>query len=285
MEDFEFLRNVTIGQYLPGDSIVHRLDPRTKISLFLFMTLAVTFSASYLANIILVLATLGFVLMSGISVKYVFSGLKPALPVIIVLAILQLLFYGEAFAPYGATSRTYFKWGWIHITNGSLQLVIVSSMRFIELLFLTSLLTNTTTLTDITHGLDDMLQPFTRIGVPAHELSLVATISLRFVPLLGEQLEIIMKAQASRGASVAHGGKLQFINRARQVAAFIVPLFVDALRRAEDLILAMQARCYTGGRGRSRFIKLQFQRVDYISYALGLLFSVLMLGFRNMFPF
>jgi energy-coupling factor transport system permease protein len=285
MEDFEILRNVTVGQYLPGDSIIHHLDPRTKISVFLFMTIAVTFSISYTANIILVMATLGLVLISGISLKYIFSGLKPALPVIIVLAILQLLFYGEAYTPYGMASRTYFAWGWIHITNGSVQLVLVSAMRFIELLFLTSLLTNTTTLTDITHGIDDMLHPFSRIGVPAHELALVATISLRFVPLLGEQLEIIMKAQASRGASVAHRGKLQFINRARQVAAFIVPLFVDAFRRAEDLILAMQARCYVGGQGRSRFVKLRFQRVDYVSYALGLAFSVLMLGFRNTFPF
>jgi energy-coupling factor transport system permease protein len=249
------------------------------------MTIAVTFSISYAANIILVLATLGLVLLSGIPLKYIFSGLKPALPVIIVLAVLQLLFYGEAYTPYGMASRTYFEWGWIHITNGSVQLVVVSAMRFIELLFLTSLLTNTTTLTDITHGIDDMLQPFSKIGVPAHELALVATISLRFVPLLGEQLEIIMKAQASRGASVAHRGKLQFINRARQVAAFIVPLFVDAFRRAEDLILAMQARCYAGGQGRTRFVRLQFRSADYISYMLGLVFSVLMLGLRNTFPF
>lgn len=285
MEDFEFLRNITIGQYLPGDSLIHRLDPRTKISVFLFITIAVTFSISYTANVILVLATLGLVLMSGISLKYVFSGLRPALPLIIVLAVLQLLFYGEAYTPYGMASRTYVKWGWIHITNGSVQLVIVSAMRFIELLFLTSLLTNTTTLTDITHGIEDMLQPFSRLGVPANELALVATIALRFVPLLGEQLEIIMKAQASRGASVAHKGKLQFVNTARQVAAFIVPLFVDAFRRAEDLILAMQARCYAGGCGRSRFVRLKFRRVDYVAYALGLVFSALVLGFRNYFPF
>ncbi|MFO7742671.1 MAG: energy-coupling factor transporter transmembrane protein EcfT [Anaerolineae bacterium] len=284
MEDFEFLRNVTVGQYLPGNSVIHRLDARTKISVFLFVTIAVTFSISYTANVILLLATLGMVLISGISLKYIFSGLKPALPLIIVLAVMQLLFYGEAYTPYGMASRTYFKWGWIHITNGSVQLVIVSAMRFIELLFLTSLLTNTTTLTDITHGIEDMLSPFSRFGVPANELALVAAIALRFVPLLGEQLEIIMKAQASRGASVAHSGKLQFINRARQVAAFIVPLFVDAFRRAEDLILAMQARCYVSGRGRSSFVRLRFQRVDYVAYALGLVFSVLILGLRNTFP-
>jgi energy-coupling factor transport system permease protein len=285
MEDFELLRHITIGQYLPGDSIIHRLDPRTKLSIFLFITMAVTFSVSYTGNIILVLVTLSLVLLSGVSMRYVFSGVKPAIPIIIVLAILQLLFYGGQFVPYGMQTKTYFHWGWIHITNGSVQLVIVSAMRFVELLFLTSLLTNTTTLTDITHGMENMLRPFSRIGVPSHELSLVATIALRFVPLLAEQLEIIMKAQASRGADIAHKGKLQFVTTARQVAALIVPLFIDAFRRAEDLILAMQARCYVGGHGRSSLIRLKFAQVDYAVYALSLIFSVAMLAFRNYFPF
>jgi energy-coupling factor transport system permease protein len=285
MEDFELLRHITIGQYLPGDSIIHRLDPRTKLSIFLFITTAVTFSISYTGNIILVLVTLSLVLLSGVSMRYVFSGVKPAIPIIIVLAILQLLFYGGQFVPYGMQTKTYFHWGWIHISNGSVQLVIVSALRFIELLFLTSLLTNTTTLTDITHGMEDMLRPFSRIGVPSHELSLVATIALRFVPLLAEQLEIIMKAQASRGADIAHKGKLHFVTTARQVAALIVPLFIDAFRRAEDLILAMQARCYVGGHGRSSLIRLEFAKVDYVIYALSLIFSVAMLAFRNYFPF
>ncbi len=284
MEDFEFLRHITIGQYLPGDSIIHRLDPRTKLSIFLFITAAVTFSMSYVGNAVLVLVTLGLVLLSRVSMRYVFSGLKPAIPIIIFLAIMQLLFYGEAFAPYGVQSVTYFHWGWIHITNGSLQMVIVSALRFVELLFLTSLLTNTTTLTDLTHGTENMLRPFRRIGVPAHELSLVMTIALRFVPLLAEQLEIIMKAQASRGADIAHQGKFQFITTARQVAALIVPLFVDALRRGEDLILAMEARCYVGGQGRSSLVQLKFQPVDYVAYVLSLAFSVAMLVFRNWFP-
>jgi len=284
MEDFEFLRNITIGQYLPGDSLIHRLDPRTKISVFLFITAAITFSMSYTGNIILVVVTLSLVLISGIPMRYIFSGLKPAIPIIIFLAVMQLLFYGEAYVPHGMQSVTYFHWGLIHITNGSVQLVIVSAMRFIELLFLTSLLTNTTTLTDLTHGMENMLRPFTRIGVPAHELSLVMTIALRFVPLLAEQLEIIMKAQASRGAQIAHQGKFQFITTARQVAALIVPLFVDALRRGEDLILAMEARCYIGGRGRTSLVHLRFQPLDYAAYAVGLLFSIAMLVFANRFP-
>jgi energy-coupling factor transport system permease protein len=284
LEDFELLRYVTVGQYLPGDSIIHRLDPRTKLSVFLFLTVAVTFSLSYTANTILVLVTLGLVLLAGIPLRYILSGLRPALPLIVALALLQLLFYGDAYTPFGEETQTLFRWGWIHITNGSVQLVVVSMLRFIVLLFLTSLLTNTTTLTGLTHGVEAMLRPFARLGVPAHELSLVATVALRFVPLLAEQLEIILKAQASRGASIAHQGKLRFVTTARQVAVLIVPLFVDAFRRAEDLILAMEARCYVGGRGRSSYVHLQFTWADYVAYAAGLLFAAAMLAMRNHFP-
>lgn len=285
MEDFELLRYVTMGQYLPGDSFIHRLDPRTKLSVFLFITLAVTFSPSYAANAVLVLVTLLLVLLSRVPLGYIFAGIKPALPLIATLALLQLLFYGDVYAPYGMATRTLARWGWIHVTNGSVQLVVVSALRFVELLFLTSLLTNTTTLTDLTHGMERMLHPFARFGLPAHELSLVATIALRFVPLLAEQLEIIMKAQASRGAEIAHRGKLQFITTARQVAALIVPLFVDAFRRAEDLVLAMEARCYVGGRGRSSYVRLKFAPPDFVAYAAGLLFATAMLALRNRFPF
>lgn len=284
MEDFELLRYVTVGQYLPGDSVVHRLDPRTKLSVFVFLTLAATFSLSYTASVILVLVTLGLVLLARIPLGYIFAGLTPAVPLIVALAVLQLLFYGTAYTPYGAETVTLFRWGWIHITNGSVQLVIVSMLRFVVLLFLTSLLTNTTTLTGLTHGVEAMLRPFARLGLPAHELSLVATVALRFVPLLAEQLEIILKAQASRGANIAHQGKLRFLSTARQVAVLIVPLFVDAFRRAEDLILAMQARCYVGGRGRSSYVRLCFAHADYVAYAAGLLFAVVMLALRNRFP-
>ena len=284
MEDFELQRYVTIGQYLPGDSIVHRLDPRTKLTLFLFLALAITFSPSYTANVLLVAVTLGLVLLARIPLGYVVGGLRPALPIIVVLAILQLLFYGDAYTPYGVPDRTLFEWGWVHVTTGSVQLVIVSMLRFVELLFLTSLLTNTTPLTDLTHGMEALLRPFARFGLPAHELSLVGTIALRFVPLLAEQLETIMKAQASRGGDVAQRGRLRFVTTARQVAALIVPLFVDAFRRAVDLILAMQARCYVGGRGRTHYVHLQFARADAVALTLGLLFAAAIFALRNVFP-
>jgi len=284
VESIQFQRYITIGQYVAGRSLIHRLDPRTKLSAFLFLTLAITFSRSYTANAILLLVTLGLVLAARVSIRYLLSGLRPALPFILLLAIMQLLFYGNAYVPYRMEPVTLWRVGWIHVTNGSIQAVIVSTSRFVELLFLTSLLTNTTRLTDLTHGIEAMLRPYRRLGLPAHELSLVATIALRFLPLLAEQAENILKAQASRGAPIAQRGRLQFVATARQLAVLLVPLFVDAFRRAEDLILAMQARCYAGGRGRTCYVQLQFDRTDALVYGLTLVFSAAMLVLRNWFP-
>ncbi|MFQ5611691.1 MAG: energy-coupling factor transporter transmembrane component T family protein [Anaerolineae bacterium] len=285
MEDFEFLRNVTIGQYLPGNSLVHRLDPRSKLTIMLLLVAAITFNYTYLANIVLLLATFAVVLVSGISLKYILMGVKPALPLIIILATMQLLFYGDTFVLPNVVIKSYFQWGIINITNSSVQLVLVSVMRFLELIFLTSLLTNTTTTTELTHGLENMLRPFARLRVPAHEISLIFTIALRFVPLFAEQLEIIMKAQASRGADLGGGGKFQFIQTTRHMLALIVPLFIDAFRRSEDLILAMESRCYVGGVGRTHLLNLRFQQMDYGVMGLVLAFAAAMLVFRNTFPF
>jgi energy-coupling factor transport system permease protein len=281
MEDFEFLRNITIGQYLPGNSIVHRLDPRAKITIMLLMMLPITFSLSYISNVMLLLVCLGFVALSGISVRYILSGIKPALGLIIALALLQLLFYGDSFVPPNMVSVTLFRWGIIHITNGSVQLVVVSTLRFLDLLFLASLLTNTTTTTELAHGAEDMLAPFSRLRIPAHELSLVLTIALRFVPILAEQLETIMKAQASRGADLGKGGKLQFIRTTRQILVLLVPLFINSFRRAEDLILAMEARCYVGGRDRTRLVRLRLTRTDLVAMALVAAFAAT----ATLFPF
>jgi energy-coupling factor transport system permease protein len=129
-----------------------------------------------------------------------------------------------------------------------------------------------------------MLKPFQRIGVPAHEISLIGTIALRFVPIFAEQLEIIMKAQASRGADFGGGGIFQFVKTTRQMVTLIVPLFVDAFRRAEDLILAMEARCYVGGKGRTHMSRFRMLSADYIIMGANLAFAVLILVFRNAFP-
>ncbi len=284
MENLELLRHLTIGQYIPGDSPVHRLDPRVKITALILLSLAVSLNPSYTANGILLLACLGLVLLSRVSLRYILSGLRPAIPLIVVLALLQLLFYGDRYVPPTMANVTLLRWGWVHITNGSVQLVVVSLLRFLDLLFLTSLLTNTTTTAEIARGIEGMLRPFARLGLPGHEISLVGTIALRFVPLLAGQLEMIIKAQACRGADLATGGRWQFVRNARQMAAFIVPLFIEAFRRAEELVLAMEARCYIGGRGRTHLVHLRMGRQGLVALAVCLLFTLVMLLLRNRFP-
>jgi energy-coupling factor transport system permease protein len=282
MEDFEFLRNVTIGQYFTGDSIVHRIDPRTKITVLIILAIVNSFTTSYTGNAIVLTICIAYVVASGISFRFILSGVKPALPIITIYALMQLLFFGEAYQPYGLATNIYFEWGIIIISNGSIQLVIVTLMRFLQIFFLVSLLTATTTTTDITHGVEGMLKPFQRIGVPAHEISLIGTIALRFVPIFAEQLETIMKAQASRGADFG-GGVFQFVKTARQMVSLIVPLFVDAFRRAEDLILAMDARCYVGGKNRTHITRFHMTSADYVIIVANLMLALVIIALRNTF--
>jgi len=275
MDDFEFLRHVTIGQYLPGNSLLHRLDPRAKLLAFLLLVTAVT-----LGNALLLATVLALILLSRISVRYALQGLRPAVPMIAVLAVMQLLFLGDFYIP-SAGLRTLLRWGPIHITTGGVQLVVVSICRLVVLLV--SLLTFTTTLTELTHGMESLMSPLARFGFPAHELSLIATIALRFVPILAQELETIVKAQASRGADFGRGGRLHFVRRTRELLPLLVPLFLDAFRRAEDLILAMEARCYMGGRGRTHLVRFRSSPRDYLAIIVLGLYTAFMLTYK--FPF
>jgi len=284
MEDFEFLRNVTIGQYFHGDSVIHRIDPRAKITVLMILAIANSFVLTVTGNVVLLAVCIAFLLMSGISFTFMLSGIKPALPLIAVFALMQLFFYGDAYPAYGMESVTFWRWGMMSVTNGSIQLMIVTLMRFLEIFFLVSLLTSTTTTTNLAYAIESMLEPFQKLRVPAQEISLIGTIALRFVPIFAEQMEIIMKAQASRGADFGEGGIFRFVKRTKQTATLIVPLFVDAFRRAEDLILAMDARCYTGGQGRTKIVRFRMTGLDYAIIASMTIFCVLMLVFRNLFP-
>jgi energy-coupling factor transport system permease protein len=284
MEDFEFLRNVTIGQYFQGESIIHRIDPRTKITVLMILAIVNSFILSFTGNVVILALCIAFVLMSSISFTFMLSGIKPALSLILIFALMQLFFYGDAYPPFGMENTVYWRWGMVSVTNGSIQLVIVTLMRFLEIFFLVSLLTGTTTTTNLAYAIESMLGPFQRLRVPAQEISLIGTIALRFVPIFAEQMEIIMKAQASRGADFGEGGVFQFVKRTRQMVTIIVPLFVDAFRRAEDLILAMDARCYTGGQGRTKIVRFHMTRLDYTAIIGMTVFAVLVLVFRNYFP-
>ncbi len=274
MEEFEISRNITIGQYLALGSFVHKMDPRIKLLAFVLLVGAITFSASYTANAILLLVVFALVPLSKIPIRYALSGLKPAVPIVLLLAALQILLYTSAFAGAGQNCVSFLRWGPIDSNSCGVQLAVVSAARFIELLVLTSLLTFSTTVTELTLGTEQLLAPLQRFNFPAHELALTMTIALRFVPTFAEELERIMKAQVSRGADLGQQGRLRFIQQTRALLPLVVPLFLSALRRAEELILAMEARCYVGGKGRTHFLEFKTKRSDFIALAGVIVFVI-----------
>lgn len=258
--EFELLRNITIGQYIPTGSVIHRLDPRAKIVAGGLLVLSISFCNSILANLLLMGLTLAIVFISRIPIGYSLRILRLAIPAMAIVLVLQLVFAGRT-----AGGEVYFEWGWIRVTQGSVQTIVVNILRVFNLLVLTGLITMTSTTTELTHGLEYLLSPFRRFGIPAHEIALIFTIALRFVPTLAQEMENIMKAQASRGADSVLGNRFWRPDKlARTYLPLMVPLFLNALRRAEDLIAAMEARCYISGEGRTKFVVLHSQLKDYL---------------------
>ena len=275
-ENFELLRNVTIGQYIPTGSVVHRLDPRAKILAFVCILLAVSFSNKVVPVVVLLIAILLISQVSRIPASYVLRGIVLGFPVLALVFALQFIFQGRA-EPAG---RIYFEWGWFRITRFSLQLISVGIIRIICFIFLTSLVTMTSTITELTHGVESLLKPFRRFGVPSHELALINMIALRFVPTLAEEMERVMKAQASRGGQIGQQKFWRPDKAARAYLPLIVPLFLNGLRRAEELVWAMEARCYMGGDTRTKFVVLKSDGRDYWVVAAILVSSVFVVWFR-----
>ncbi|HLJ60378.1 MAG TPA: energy-coupling factor transporter transmembrane component T [bacterium] len=273
MNEFELLRNITIGQYLPTGSCLHRLDPRAKIVAAIFVVGAVTFTPSLVGNACLLVACLAIVWLGRIPLSYALRGLLPAVPLLVVLAVMQLLFFGRNYDP---TSPVVFRWGWIVVTAAVLKLVVISAARFVELLLVTSVFTLSTKTTELTLGIESLLRPLRRLRVPAHELALVVTIAIRFVPTLALEAERLMKAQASRGGRLG-ASRWRLVTRVRQLLPILVPLFTFALRRGEELIVAMEARAYTGGEGRTSYTVLRSGPGDWAAVAAGALFLAAML--------
>ncbi len=275
MEDFELLRNVTIGQYIPTNSFIHQLDPRAKLLAAGCLILAISFTPSILANFLMMLVILGIAWLARIPFSYLLRGFLLGLPVLIFIFVTQFLFMGRI-EPSG---HVFFEWGWFRITQRSLYIMALSGLRLISFVFLTSLITMTATTTELTHGVEHLLRPFHRFGVPAHELALILMVALRFVPTLAEEMEDIMKAQASRGADIGGRRMWRPDKAAKAYLPLIVPLFLNAFRRAEELVYAMEARGYVGGGGRTHFIQLQSHSVDYLVVALAFLIMLFMFFF------
>jgi energy-coupling factor transport system permease protein len=277
--EFELSRNITIGQYVPTDSFIHRLDPRIKLLVFTVLVLAIALNTSYIGNALGLLLSIYLFWASKIPVSYGLSGIKPAIPFIIILAVLQLIFQGKVFS--GGT--VFFEYGFILITSESIRLVLVSAVRFVEIILLSSVLTLSTSTTELTHAIQSLLSPLKKIKFPVHEISLIITIAIRFVPTFAIEMEKMMKAQASRGADFGSGEWWRMIQRTKDMLPIIIPLFNIALTRAEDLILAMESRCYTPGNDRSSYSVYKAIGRDYVVLMIGLLLSALLLFYQ--FPY
>ncbi len=252
------LKDITIGQYFPGNTVVHRLDPRTKL-LLVIVYIAALFTAKGLFGYLLVFAFLAAALvLSRIRPSVILKGLKPLLLIICLTGILNLLYTpGEELASF-----------WIFtITREGVASAIFMIWRIVMLIIGTFLLTYTTSPIALTDGLELLLGPLKRIKVPVHELSMMMCIALRFIPTLIEETDKIMSAQKARGADFESGNLIQ---RAKALIPILVPLFVSAFRRADELAVAMECRCYQGGKGRTRMKQLRYALRDVLALGLGL---------------
>ena len=248
--------NITLGQFVPGDSAVHRLDPRTKILAMIAYIVLVFLVQSMAAFAVPFLFVALALLPSGVPLSYVWSSLKPMRWLIAFMFLINLFFtQGE---------RVLFSWWIVRVTAEGVRQAVFISLRLILLVAGTSLLTLTTSPIALTDGLERLLKPLARIRFPAHELAMMMTIALRFIPTLLEETDRIRKAQMARGADFESGG---LIARARAMVPILVPLFVSAFRRADELAMAMESRCYHGGEGRTRMRELRLARRDL--YAAG----------------
>jgi len=248
------MTNITLGQYFPGNSVIHRLDPRTKILLMLLYIVIVFLVKSLWLFLLPALYIVLVVALSGIPFSYVLRSLKPLRFLLIFMFIINLLLIP------GETVLCSF---WIiRITLEGIRQAVYISLRLILLVAGTALMTLTTSPIALTDGLERLLAPLKRIHFPAHELAMMMTIALRFIPTLMEEADKIKKAQVARGADFETGS---LINRAKSMIPILVPLFVSAFRRADELAMAMEARCYHGGEGRTRMHVLHYQKGDGIA--------------------
>ncbi len=264
----ELTKNITLGVYLPGQSFIHRLDPRTKIiasGIIIILLLLIKTYPAYGA-VFLFLSAAMFV--AGIPVGYALRGFKPMLPVLIFMWIFQLFLYSNDGA------ETFFSWWIFSATYAGFHMGALVTLRVIFLFGITTLLTLTTSIVSLTDGLESLLCPLKAIGLPTQELVMTMVIALRFVLILAEELDKIVKAQMARGVAFDRGN---FIQKTKKLFPVFLPLFISAFRRAEELIIAMEARSYTGGRHRTKMKTLHLSRVDLEASVIMAAFTALII--------
>lgn len=255
------LTDITLGQYIPVKSAVHNLDPRIKIlATFVYIT-AVFVANSQLAYILAGLFTLFVIFLSKVKLLTVLKSIKPLMFIILFTAVINI------FMTSG--DDIIYKLGFLKITLTGVKNAVFMSLRLIFLVMGTSLLTFTTSPIMLCDGIESLMKPFSKLGVPSHELAMMMTIALRFIPTLIEETDKIIKAQKARGADFESGN---IIKRAKALVPVLVPLFISSFRRADELATAMECRCYRGGEGRTRLKELKMQKCDFLASVVMLLF-------------
>lgn len=260
------IRDITLGQYYPGDSVIHRLDARVKIVATLLFIVELFIVDNFIGFIIAAGALAAVILASKVPFSYIVRGLKP------IFVILCFTFVLNMFMVDG---RVLVRIGFLKITEEGLRLAVFMAVRLILLLLGSSMLTLCTRPLSLTDGIERLLSPLKKIGVPAHEIAMMMTIALRFIPTLLEETDKIMKAQQARGADFESGNIIQ---RAKSLVPILVPLFVSAFRIAQDLAMAMEARCYRGGEHRTRLHELKLKQLDYGAMVAMILFLAVIIA-------
>lgn len=255
------LRDITIGQYFPGNSIIHRLDPRFKIIMTVLYIIMLFAGGTYIALAIGAVYTIIAVALSRIKPKMFVKSIKPIMPFLVITALINLLLIGSG--------DIVWQWKFLKITDVGINTSVFMILRIILLITGTSILTYTTSPITLTDAIERLLSPLKKLKFPVHELAMMMSIALRFIPTLIEETDKIMSAQKARGAEIDSGS---FMTRARNLVSILVPLFISSFRRADELATAMECRCYNGGAGRTRLRQLRSSARDYIALAVTIVF-------------
>ena len=268
------IRDITIGQYYPARSVIHRLDPRVKIICTLLFLISLFIQRSILGYLIATIFLGMVIYTSRVPLKYILKGLKPIIMLLLVTVLFTLFLTREG--------EELFHFWIFNITDKGLNISAYTAIRLIYLIMGSSIMTFTTTPNALTDGIERVLHPLNRVKVPVHEVAMMMSIALRFIPILLEETDKIMKAQIAGGSDLESGNMIQ---RVKAMIPVLVPLFVSAFRRANDLALAMEARCYRGGEGRTKMKPLVYRAKDYLAYAVIVLYMMLIFFVGRFVPF
>ena len=264
------LKDITLGQYFPGKSIIHRLDPRTKLIMLVVYIVALFLAESWVSYGLMFLFLAAVILLSTIPLKSILRGMKPLVMILIFTGVLNLFFTQEG--------EVIFHFWILTMTTGGLSRAVMMMSRILMLITGTFLLTYTTSPIALTDGLESLMKPLKKVGVPVHELSMMMCIALRFIPTLIEETDKIMCAQKARGADFETGS---LMDRAKALIPILVPLFISAFRRADELATAMECRCYQGGEGRTKMKLLRYHLEDFLSYGAGAVLLVMVIVLKS----